>query len=150
MLLLLSLPFAPLATAQEFSSLEERMSAADFRAAGLDKLSDAELARLNAWLRQHAPVVAAPARVGPAPRRGLLDRGERVVSRLAGDYRGQSGKGTRLTLENGQVWEITDSSARLTNQTLSHPKVIIEPGLIGGWYLRLDGYNARVTVRQIQ
>ena len=40
------------ASAQEFSSLEERMSAKEFKEAGLDKLTPEELARLNAWLGQ--------------------------------------------------------------------------------------------------
>src|SRR5688572_10963425 len=46
-----------------FSSLEERMSHADFKAAGLDKLTPEELAALNEWLRQRgeAAAVAAPA-----------------------------------------------------------------------------------------
>jgi hypothetical protein len=48
---LLVLAFAAPAAAQEFSSLEERMSAAEFKAAGLDKLSPAELEALNRWLR---------------------------------------------------------------------------------------------------
>ena len=35
------------------STLEERMSQAEFRAAGLDKLSPQELAQLNSWLETH-------------------------------------------------------------------------------------------------
>src|SRR5512147_2488885 len=41
------------ASAAEFSSLEERMSQEQFHAAGLDKLSPAELKTLNDWLRGH-------------------------------------------------------------------------------------------------
>ena len=39
------------ASAAEFSSLEERMSQAQFHAAGLDKLSPEELKVLNDWVR---------------------------------------------------------------------------------------------------
>src|SRR5207342_2835934 len=41
------------ASAAGFSSLEERMSQSEFHAAGLDKLSPAELNALNEWLRAH-------------------------------------------------------------------------------------------------
>src|SRR3546814_13355572 len=47
--------------AQQFSSLEERMTYNEFRAAGLEKLSADELAALNAWLRKDLPQVAAAA-----------------------------------------------------------------------------------------
>ena len=50
---------APAAIAQEFSSLEERMSSDDFSAAGLERLSAEELARLNDWLRANWPATAA-------------------------------------------------------------------------------------------
>src|SRR5581483_2843940 len=51
-LLLSALP----AFGQQFSSLEERMSGADFKAAGLDKLSPEELKYLDNWLQTHQPV----------------------------------------------------------------------------------------------
>jgi len=49
------------------SSLRQQMSAAEFRAAGLDKLSPAELAALEQWLqRRHGAQAAAPADATPA------------------------------------------------------------------------------------
>jgi hypothetical protein len=152
--LLLSLLLAPLASAQEFSSLEERMSAADFRAAGLDKLSDEELARLNEWLRRNGArgTSAGLADQGPPirGRRGMFEKSNAISSRLVGDYDGQSGKGTRFELENGQVWEVSDSGSRLATQRLSRPAVTVEPGMLGAWYLRLDQFNGRVSVRRIR
>ena len=50
---------APSALAQEFSSLEERMSSDDFTSAGLERLSADELARLNDWLRANWPSQSA-------------------------------------------------------------------------------------------
>src|SRR3546814_11473862 len=47
--------------AQQFSSLEERMTYNEFRAAGLEKLSADELAAPNTWLRPDLPQVAADA-----------------------------------------------------------------------------------------
>jgi len=40
------------AAAASFTSLSTEMTAAEFKAAGLDKLSDIELAALDAWIRQ--------------------------------------------------------------------------------------------------
>src|SRR5690606_29717999 len=109
----LSLPASLLATcllaasaispahAQSFSTLEERMSVAQFRASGLDKLSPEELAALNTWLQQN---LGATTRA-PAP--ALVDHtgfqpessSDGVTSRLLGEFRGWQGK-TVFHLEN--------------------------------------------------
>ena len=140
------------ATAQSsstFSSLEERMSAADFRRAGLDKLTPEELAALNAWLqsRETSP--------GPAPiedRTGFASSTffgssgpDRVESTVAGSFKGWDRAGDLITLANGQVWRVTDSSTRL-RVDLSNPRVVIERNAMGGWQLRVDGYNTRARV----
>lgn len=152
--------FPAVAPANEFSSLEERMSYNDFKAAGLDKLSPEELAHLNAWLRQKAantlaPGAAAPAAYAPATpqadTRGLrlpTESGETIVSRIPGNFRGWTGK-TRITLENGQVWETFPENNKLT-VNLNDPTVRIEPGMFGAWYMKVDGYNASVKVKRIQ
>ncbi len=148
------------ALADDFSSLEERMSYNDFKAAGLDKLSPEELAHLNAWLRQKASSTLAPAAAAPAAHapseaqgdtRGLrlpTASGETIVSRIPGEFRGWSGR-TRITLENGQVWETFPENNKLT-VNLTDPTVRIEPGMFGAWYLKVDGYNASAKVKRIQ
>lgn len=141
------------AGAQEFSSLEERMSAADFRAAGLDKLSDEELAQLNAWLRSNvtgaqglAPGVAAPAdTLGFRP---AAPTGE-VVSRIDGPFTGWDGR-TEFRLQNGQVWVQSDSADRFRSGTIMNPGVRIAPAMMDSWELRVDGFNHRVKVRRIK
>src|SRR5688572_3488323 len=93
------------AAAQEFSSLEERMSAKEFHEAGLDKLSPEELARLNAWLagrmQAQAQAAAPVAPAAPDDRRGFRDNddnGEDIVSSIAGTFRGWSKLGDRFVL----------------------------------------------------
>ncbi|MBB5015144.1 hypothetical protein [Rehaibacterium terrae] len=154
----LLLPAAAL-PAQEFSSLEERMTGAEFKAAGLDKLSPEELAALNAWLRReldaHGQRTAAQATQGLAPevdRRGLIDSGASagpIVSRILGEFRGWDGTNTVFELENGQVWQSTDPAARLAVR-LHDPVVRISPGFMNAWFLSVDGYNARVRVKRIR
>lgn len=145
--------------AQSFSSLEERMSAAEFRAAGLDKLSPEELEALNAWLR--AKGVSGPSfgTMAPAPapmddRRGfpisMGDNGDGpIVSRIVGEFRGWDGAGTEITLENGQVWKSTDPAARLKVK-LNDPAVVIRPGVLNAWFLQVEGYNAKVRVIRVK
>lgn len=158
--LALCLMFAPAALlAQDFSSLEERMSYNDFKAAGLDKLSPEELRNLNEWLRERASAtLAAPAAAagGMAPeavgdQRGLRlpeERGKTIVSRIPGEFRGWAGQ-TRFTLENGQVWEGLPGNASFVINVVD-PVVRIEPGLFGAWYLKVDGYNASAKVKRIK
>lgn len=147
------------ATAQTFSSLEERMSAAEFRAAGLDKLSTEELAKLNEWLRAKGvsgPSFAAPAATPPAAddRRGFPvslgdSGGGPIVSRIVGEFRGWDGTASQFSLENGQVWKSTDPAARLAVK-LHDPVVVIRPGVLNAWFLQVEGYNAKVRVIRVK
>lgn len=145
---------APL-SAQEFSSLEERMSYAEFKAAGLEKLSPEELAALNDWLRRQGTLAGAATATTAAPssdNRGLPESSSRevIVSRILGEFTGWTGN-TRFTLENGQVWEQRGDNSRLTGVRLSNPTVTLKPALIGSsWYLQVEGYNATAKVRRIQ
>jgi hypothetical protein len=140
--------------AQSFSSLEERMNAAEFRAAGLDKLSAEELAALNEWLRTRGAAAATMAAAGRAPRGdervGLPDgpSGRSVISRIVGPFTGWSGS-TRFTLENGQVWQQAEGGS-LTGVNADSPAVTIDPAFLGSWRMRVDGYNQRVRVKRIE
>ncbi|ODU45030.1 hypothetical protein [uncultured Aquimonas sp.] len=137
--------------AQDFSSLEERMSQREFERAGLQKLSAEELAFLNRWLVDKG-LTAMPAetvrndRIGlPAERNAANDE---VRSRLLGSFRGWTGN-TVFRLENGQVWQQTDGG-RLAGVNLDSPEVKIEKSLFGAWYLSVEGYNTRAKVRRLE
>lgn len=143
---------------QEFSSLEERMSAAEFKAAGLDKLSPEELARLNEWLRGKqalAPAIGyVPQPAATDDRRGFypdaeVDDDTPIYSSIDGEFKGWSKRGDQFKLANGQVWEAIDSATRL-RVDLVNPSVILTPGMINGWFLQVDGYNAKVRVKRVK
>lgn len=149
----------PLAFAQQFSSVEERMSSADFKAAGLDKLSPEELARLNAFIKSEVETRTAQARESGAREQNKSDvaqigfknyNGPRdeIVSRIPGTFKGWSG-GTVFTLENGQVWRQTDDS-HFVGIHLENPTVRITPGMISGWNLQVEGYGSFAKVERIQ
>lgn len=138
------------AWSQAFSSLEERMSTAEFKAAGLDKLSSEELATLNAWLQREG-LRAAAAAPSAEDRRGLTGaretRGE-IHSRVVGEFRGWSGN-SRFELENGQVWQVNDPTANLSARA-ENPSVRIKPGLFSAWFMQVEGYNSVVKVKRIK
>lgn len=71
------------------------------------------------------------------------------MSTVAGPFKGWKGKGDRITLANGQVWEVSDSGTRLS-VSLENPTVTIERGMLDAWFLRVDGYNARARVKRIK
>jgi hypothetical protein len=135
--------------------IEQRMSPEQFRAAGLDKLSPDELAALNAWLRGTLQAETARAAAEAEQKvkdvnRGFFDFGsaDPIVARMVGEFRG-FGKGQRYTLDNGQVWEQSEQ-ARLSGIKLANPEVVITPGALGVWWMKVGNYNTRAKVRRIK
>jgi hypothetical protein len=153
LILVAALLLAAPAAATEFSTLEERMSAAEFRAAGLDKLTPEELAKLNEWLRSRGLLSASTA--GAATTAGFRSNtffgtGQSsgpIRSEIRGDFRGWQ-KGDKIRLENGQVWEVIDGTLGIPSTPLV--KVTIEPGFMGSWLMKVEGYNATARVRRLR
>lgn len=154
LMLVAALALAPAAHAQK--PLEEQMTPAQFKAAGLDKLTPQELATLNAWLQgalesEGSKVAALTQDRFETQHRGFLSFGKNdpIDAHIAGDFRG-FGKGLIWTLDNGQQWEQTDS-ASLVGVRRTDPKVRITPSIAGNhWYLQIEGYNTRATVRRVK
>lgn len=145
---------AAVAHAATFSTLEERMSVTQFKAAGLDKLSPEELAALNAWLQGNAAPAGTAATSGYAPpsdsRIGFREEDVKgtVATRLDGTFTGWDGN-TQFKLENGQVWQQVEQGS-VQGVSLDHPMVTIEPGLLGSWKLKVEGLNATTRVKRIK
>lgn len=151
--LLLALTACGLAHAQSFSSLQERMSAADFQKAGLDKLTPEQLHFLNAWLRTHmGGAGTASVVVGPANRFGYRAPADQsrgtVASTLVGSFSGWDSH-TRLTLANGQIWQVSESSS-WSCQSLKDPRVTIKPMLLGSWLAYIQGCSNSVRVERVR
>ena len=140
--------------------LRDAMSEGEFKAAGLDKLSPAELAALDAWLQkrvgqQTAQAVEQAKQEGrkevEQETRGFFDFGtaEPIESTIAGVFNGFA-KGRQYTLANGQVWEQVDA-ASLAGVRRTDPAVKITPSRFGNtWFLKIDGYNTAAPVRRIK
>lgn len=154
---LLSLSTPALAQRIVEGDLQQQMSPAEFQAAGLDKLSAAELASLNRWLqgKVQAATTQAVATAREEGRqevikknRGFFDFGsdEPIESTLQGEFRGFA-KGRRYVLQNGQEWEQMDAT-QFSGSARQAPKVSMRPGLIGVWYMKVDGVNVQPKVRR--
>jgi hypothetical protein len=154
LMLLALLGFASAASAQP--PIEKQMTPEQFKAAGLDKLSPAELTNLNAWLNNTLEVETTKAATLAKEKvetenRGFLSFGKSdpIVTRITGEFRGFA-KGRRWTLDNGQEWEQIDD-ATLAGARKTDPQVKITPSLVGNaWYMQVEGYNKRASVRRMK
>lgn len=154
LVLLALLGFAAAASAQP--PIEKQMTPEQFKAAGLDKLSPMELANLNAWLNNTLEVETTKAATLAKEKvetenRGFLSFGKSdpIVARITGEFRG-FGKGRKWTLDNGQEWEQIDD-ATLAGARKTEPQVKITPSLVGNaWYMQVEGYNKRASVRRMK
>lgn len=140
------------ADAPDFDVMKS-MSAADFRASGLDKLSDAQIKALDAWFaayqQQHALScnAATPAAAGAGSSPAAADSFP-LTAHIVGEFHGWYGS-TRVTLDNGQVWEQMDD-ATVTAGRSSNPKVTITRGLLNSFYMSVEGVSDSVLVKRIK
>ncbi|AKE51732.1 hypothetical protein [Kangiella geojedonensis] len=72
---------------------------------------------------------------------------DEISSRAIGIYKMWE-KGIPVTLENGQVWEITDH--RSTYHKVTNPMITIEKALFGSYLLGVEGLNKRFRVKRVQ
>jgi hypothetical protein len=155
LILVSALLLAPFALAQDANRIEQQMTAEQFRNAGLDQLTPGQLANLNAWLNRTLDTETAKAARMAEDKvqhenRGFFGAGskEPVTGRLQGTFAGFA-KGRSYTLDNGQIWKQTDN-ATLSGAHLDSPQVRIAPGLLGTWYLQIEGYNTRAKVQRVK
>ena len=136
------------------AAIERQMTPDQFKAAGLDKLSTAELANLNAWLNQTLETETAKASSNAKQKfedenRGFFHFGsdEPIIAHIVGEFRG-FGAGKTYTLDNGQVWRQIDD-ARLVGVRKTDPAVRLTPSIVGNaWYLGIDGHSTRAKVQR--
>ncbi len=148
--LFLAVPYASIALAQTSApTLEERMSQDEFNSSGLDKLSAEQLKFLNGWIQSKGiSAMGAPIkhRDGSTDFYADSDR-ERIESSIVGTFNGWRGK-TRVTLENGQVWEQAEGGSK--GDSLNSPKVVIKPMSFGSWLMYVDGCGCDIRVQRVK
>lgn len=80
----------------------------------------------------------------PAPAAEVADV---IESHIPGRFSGWE-PGSRLTLGNGQVWQVSDGSRGVFN--LVDPKVRVRRGVVGSYYLEIEGQNRSPRVRRVR
>ena len=97
-----------------------------------------------------APVVADPvARFGQETVKATAAAPElkQIESRIPGKFHGWRA-GSQLEFENGQVWRIADGSEAIYE--LQDPKVIVRRGMLGAFYLEIEGVGFQMRVVRVR
>jgi hypothetical protein len=143
--LLFTLLFSVEARVQDkaFPGIKNLMLNEEFSAAGLDRLSEAELEALNAWLLRYTAGEAGILRQDNDEVREASKDFE-LLTRIKGDFRGWSGE-TYFRLENGQIWK-QRLRGRYTYIGPPNPEVSISRNWMGFYKLTLVEANRGVGV----
>jgi hypothetical protein len=133
--ILLTLGFGePVPAAQEEAgaSIQQMMSPAEFRAAGLNKLSPDELQKLDAWLQGYRQT--AEKKATSRAERTKLDL---LVSRVDGSFNGLTGR-TIIRLEDGTAWKQANADDRFHPRVTDHPAAAVVHTIFG-YRMRIEG-----------
>jgi hypothetical protein len=130
-----SLGCLPAGLAQnEAAGIEQQMTPSEFKAAGLEKLSPAELAKLNSWLQGYREQAVKQA-VKTAVAREEKTKMQLVVSRIDGVWNGAV-SGDVIRLEDGTAWRVANKGEHYGGYA-DHPAVAIFKSLFG-WKMRVS------------
>jgi len=102
-----------------------------------------ETVRLQLPPKSAAP--SAPVAVTP-PKPAAPAASDEVVTRLKDNLRSFSGRRSFI-LENGDVWEM-DEPGTYSGPVLKSPEVIVRPGVLGTYVLKVPDAALRVRVRR--
>src|SRR6266576_3237261 len=120
-------------------SIKEMMSADEFKAAGLNKLSADELQRLDAWLQGYRQITEQKAEK-KATARASRTKMDLIVSRVDGTFNGLTGR-TIIRLEDGTVWKQANADDRYRARVTDHPAAVVIHGVFG-YKMQLEGSQA--------
>lgn len=148
---------APVAWAADkaYVPIEQRLSAEQMRATGLDALSAEQLALLNRLLSDDRAEVAREVEAEVVARQAQENTGRRpervertgTSGTIAGELRKWS-TGQTVQLDNGQRWRIVQGDV-FFSKPVTNPKVTIEPGFLGAWWMRMDDATPAVKVQRV-
>ena len=152
---LLGLGLVNFASAQDaaFAGVEKAMDRDTYAKAGLEKLTGAERAVLDGFIRDYvaakqkdAASVAAAEAVDRAVKERKVRPPEIIESRFVGSYQGY-GLRTLFRLANGQVWKPTNSEV-VTTSPIESPNVVIYRDMFG-YKMFIEGASI-VRVKRVQ
>ena len=124
------------AAPQEMSgNIKDMMSAEEFKAAGLNKLSADELQKLDAWLQGYRQTTEQAAEKKAA--RTSRTKMDLIVSRVDGQFNGLTGR-TIIRLEDGTVWKQANAEDRHRAKVTDHPAAAVMHGVFG-YKMQIEG-----------
>jgi hypothetical protein len=152
----------PALAADGFSSLEEQMTGAEYKASGLEKLAPDELAALNNWIRSHSVATLDLPKSSDTTSTESDGRDQRsfeneamaemgdepITSRIKGTFSGWDGSAI-FVLENGMIWEQADNDKFYISE-VENPGVTIERGMFNTWRLQVEGHDSECRVARVQ
>lgn len=102
-----------------------------------------------------APVVAPAPPADPAAKFGQESVKQpdappelkQIESRVSGRFAGW-GPNTRIELDNGQIWRVADGSSAIYD--LNNPKAVVHRGMLGAYYLEIEGIGFQVKVTRVR
>ena len=148
LLALVSVPLCGLVWA-DGPDIRKLMTPEEFEAAGLDKLSPAEIEALNRWVVRYtaheAPEVRRQDVVVKAEAAKADEAG--IKTRIAGEFTGWDGD-TIFRLQNGQIWK-----QRLDGRwhyRADSPEVELHKNLMGFWVLKVVETGKSIGVKRLQ
>ena len=119
-----------------------------------------EAGGLKAPVQSAAPALAAQRlatpQQAPQPTADQFGLEEKIVSKssvdaiestIPGKFEGWSGRSS-FRLANGQVWQVADDTSRA--HYIDNPKVRIRRGVLGAFYIEIQGTNHSPRVRRVQ
>lgn len=119
--------------------IQQIMTPEEFKAAGLNKLSPDELAKLNAWLQGYRQVTEQAAEK-KATARAERTKMDVLVSRVDGSFNGLTGR-TIIRLEDGTVWKQANADDRYRPKNTDHPAAVVIHGVFG-YKMQIEGTQA--------
>lgn len=72
---------------------------------------------------------------------------DEIVTHFEGAFTGWEPK-QKLTLANGQVWQISDNST--ASYRIDNPKIVIKRGLWSAFYMEVEGLNRTPKVKRVK
>jgi hypothetical protein len=69
-----------------------------------------------------------------------------IQSHIPGRFEGW-GPSTSFRLANGQIWQVTDGSSGV--HWIENPNVSVRRGMLGAFYLEIEGTNRSPRVRRL-
>jgi len=132
-------------------SLQEMMRPEEFKAAGLDKLTEEEMQHLDAWLQGYRQTAEKKATeqaqtkateeikkaTEDAEARAAKSRFDGVASRVDGNFEGLKGR-TLIKLEDGSVWKQANADDRYRTPVTDHPNAAVFHSTFG-YKMRIEG-----------